>query len=708
MSSDIDQYASLIRLEEPYDRPTPGSSVERREATRRILSHLLSESGYQQKALNHLICIRSADRPLPDSVLSDIDLINVSEWKGKGDSVDPNTIPCLRALLEETDVDDTEPTASHSPDDDDWTDVISIWRGDISIISTDAIVNAANSELLGCFQPDHVCIDNIIHRSAGPRLRQDCSTIMKLQGHAESSGGAKITRAYNLPSSFVFHTVGPIIERGRKPNEEEKKSLSDCYKSILDVAKRVKNIKSITFCGISTGLYGFPSEEAAPIAIQTVRRWLQENRGQHHIDHIIFDTFLERDEEIYRQVVEGMIGKNLKWVQPPTRTHSQLERAAEWVKGADSILIAAGAGLSASAGLDYTSHELFRELFPAMWERGHRCMYEFIGYTQWEPALQWGYLFSQIHKARFNWPKSSVYQNLLRLTRDKEEKKNGERKRSWVITSNADGMFHQNGFDISSVYTPQGDYSRLQCLKRCREDAVWETEPVMNAALPFIHNETQMITDSSKLPTCPFCGTNQVLMNVRGGNWYIEGHFEEKKRRYERWLRETVRECEEKGETLVIVEIGCGFNTPSVIRWPVQRLVENSRNVRLIRINREHSEVAEELEESGRAMSLPVDANEAIDASGSETKRTLESTETGKQMKRSSSISQKAIKMFQKSRSKTVGCTEVTPVARKMILTVRQLAIEDEFMRHDTTSDEEDSKYIEETTTDFEPAAQLG
>lgn len=176
---------------------------------------------------------------------------------------------------------------------------IILWRGDISLLRVDAIVNAANSQMLGCFRPFHKCIDNVIHTFAGPRLRDDCNIFMQKQGFEEPTGTAKITRAYNLPSSFVIHTVGPIYDPSR--SEICKKLLISCYKSCLEVASQVESIRSIAFCCISTGVFMFPKEEAAQIAVQTVDQWLTEHPER--FDQIVFNVFTPDDLEIYSNLL---------------------------------------------------------------------------------------------------------------------------------------------------------------------------------------------------------------------------------------------------------------------------------------------------------------------------------------------------------------------------------------------------------------------
>ena len=168
-----------------------------------------------------------------------------------------------------------------------------VWRGDITRLAVDAIVNAANAELLGCFRPGHACIDNAIHSAAGPRLREDCARIMEIQGHPETSGTAKITRAYHLPSRFVLHTVGPIVAGGRVGPDDER-TLVACYGSCLELAAATPSIRSFAFCAISTGVFGYPKDRAADVAVRTVSRWLRERPKT--FDLVVFCVFSEADE----------------------------------------------------------------------------------------------------------------------------------------------------------------------------------------------------------------------------------------------------------------------------------------------------------------------------------------------------------------------------------------------------------------------------
>ena len=176
-----------------------------------------------------------------------------------------------------------------------------IWQGDITRLNADAIVNAANAALLGCFIPCHRCIDNAIHSAAGVQLRDICFQMMQKQGHEEAVGSAKITKGYNLPAKYVIHTVGPVIYD--EVTAEDKLLLASCYASCLQVAAE-KKLKSIAFCCISTGEFHFPPDLAAEIAVDTVQTYLKQNPDT-SLEKIIFNVFKNSDREIYEEILKG-------------------------------------------------------------------------------------------------------------------------------------------------------------------------------------------------------------------------------------------------------------------------------------------------------------------------------------------------------------------------------------------------------------------
>ena len=177
-----------------------------------------------------------------------------------------------------------------------------LWCGDITTLAVDAIVNAANDGMTGCWAPLHYCIDNAIHTFAGIQLRLECARLMREQGHPEPTGRAKVTPAYNLPSRHVIHTVGPIAN-GR-PTQEHRALLASSYRACLDAAAQADD-SSVAFCCISTGVFGFPSEQAAPLAVEAVRTWLaKRDAAGLPAPTVVFNVYKESDEILYRDLLQ--------------------------------------------------------------------------------------------------------------------------------------------------------------------------------------------------------------------------------------------------------------------------------------------------------------------------------------------------------------------------------------------------------------------
>lgn len=190
-----------------------------------------------------------------------------------------------------TDIADLQPVTSDQR--------LYIWQGDITTLKCDAIVNACNSQMLGCFSPMHACIDNFIHTYAGIELRLAMYQIMIKQGHEEATGQAKITPGYNLPASYILHTVGPIIQWN--VTKEDEALLASCYKECLKLAADT-GVESIAFCCLSTGVFHFPQQRAAEIAVETVKDYLDiDNR----IKKVIFNVFKDEDLEIYNKLLRA-------------------------------------------------------------------------------------------------------------------------------------------------------------------------------------------------------------------------------------------------------------------------------------------------------------------------------------------------------------------------------------------------------------------
>ncbi len=222
--------------------------------------------------------------PLPTRAARALDALLAGERLAR-DTTDAASLPTVR---------DTLPHATYRA-----ADRTVLWQGDLTTLGADAVVNAANSALLGCFRPMHPCIDNALHAAAGPRLRDDCHAIMSLQGHPEPTGTAKITRGYHLPARYVLHTVGPIVDGTVLPQHQQ--ALAASYRACLDLAAEVGGIRGVAFCGISTGVFGYPKTPAARIALDSVAEWLDLHPGR--LDRVIFNVYADDDLAAYVQAL---------------------------------------------------------------------------------------------------------------------------------------------------------------------------------------------------------------------------------------------------------------------------------------------------------------------------------------------------------------------------------------------------------------------
>ena len=242
--------------------------------------------GDRKRILRSLMNIRMP-KSIPSNILDIQDDYLQEEAREKG-IVSLDEIPTIREA---------------SQSNNEYADKISIWQGDITRLEVDAIVNAANSQMLGCFVPCHKCIDNAIHSAAGVELREACNQYIrkmstKNRRYEEPTGSSMITSAYNLPCKYVIHTVGPIVENAL--TDDLRKTLQSCYESCLRIALE-NGVRSIAFCCISTGEFHFSNDEAAKIAVETVSTFLKENASR--IDRVIFNVFKNLDKEIYKQIL---------------------------------------------------------------------------------------------------------------------------------------------------------------------------------------------------------------------------------------------------------------------------------------------------------------------------------------------------------------------------------------------------------------------
>lgn len=266
---------------------------------KRLLKERLSNGGFMPSELLRLMPPRGAEESASaqDLWLAFRALVNVREpWPADADLLAAQD-ELLQGLITEVGIASIE-DATPSPLDP----RLRLWRGDITTLAADAIVNAANDGMTGCWAPLHYCIDNAIHTFAGIQLRLECARLMQEQGHPEPTGQAKVTPAYNLSSRHVIHTVGPIANGN--PTQQHRFQLASSYRSCLDAAAH-EGDASIAFCCISTGVFGFPPDEAAPIAVETVRDWLAKRAAAGEpAPTVVFNVYQESDENLYRKLLK--------------------------------------------------------------------------------------------------------------------------------------------------------------------------------------------------------------------------------------------------------------------------------------------------------------------------------------------------------------------------------------------------------------------
>ncbi|KAF6798192.1 appr-1-p processing enzyme family protein [Colletotrichum sojae] len=566
------------------------------------------------RLLQQLLCVRQPIPPLPESISDSIDSLLRQQASHR--------VLTLAGSIQPT---RTIKRSSSSPRDVG----LALWQGDITTLSgITAITNAANGQGLGCFQPSHRCIDNVIHSWAGPRLRDECYRVMESRGSEIEPGEAIVTKGYCLPAAHVVHTVGPQLQCGAKPTAAQTAHLAQCYRSVLSAVETLPAApdgkKIVAFCGISTGLFAFPVRDAAGVAVETVAEWLEQHPDT-SITDVVFNTFTDEDHAIYKEILASPPREEPVRRSPssPSANHPRstsssppivkcdsLERAREWLRTTDAVVVSAGAGLSASDGLDYNSTALFAKHFPGFLKYGLRTLYSVFGYSGWpNEQVRWGYYFTHLNMVT-NWPKSPMYERLISWLAGFDD-------RAHVRTSNADGLFLANGLPAERLSTPQGSYAVLQCLNNCRPDATVPSAPLVADAQASLDRETQALTDPGKVPLCRFCG-GKMNICVRAGHWFNEAPFRDGEARWKRFRRDVVQqqqagEGEELGTT-VILELGVGMSTPGVLRWPNEDLVmRGGGRVRLVRVGMgPETAVPWDQEEAGLATSIDGDISTVV------------------------------------------------------------------------------------------------
>jgi O-acetyl-ADP-ribose deacetylase (regulator of RNase III)/NAD-dependent SIR2 family protein deacetylase len=465
---------------------------------------------------------------------------------------------------------------------------ISLWKGDITALkgNTLAIVNAANDQGLGCFQAGHKCIDNVIHRQAGPRLRMECQKVMKDRGRPLAAGTTPIvTFGYCLPSSHVIHVTGPQVTKGNDPTHSDREKLWQAYQLALESASRTQGVRTIAIPCISTGIFGFPQEEAARIALASVNSWLHMHPSA--LETVIFNVFTDRDLSLYEKYMHITFETPTTSVFPvpvDSMRKRTIDLAKQWIDDADAVLICAGAGMSVKDGeMVYTNSDDFAQHYPWFTKWGYKTAYECMGLMgdkSVPSTAKWAFQVKHMDNMRWTFAPSEGYEQLLRLVGNKDY---------FVLTSNVDACFERSGFDRKRIYTPQGEWTWLQCKNACQPDSVWDSRPYLDSLLPSLSENG--FVPQELIPKCPRCGSD-MFGNVRGGDWFLHRKYEEQNDALQKWMERKV----DDGSKVVIIEVGAGFNTPTVTRLPVESFArELGGRATFVRINPTEAAVPEDL-----------------------------------------------------------------------------------------------------------------
>ncbi|BGP48153.1 hypothetical protein JCM10450v2_004025 [Rhodotorula kratochvilovae] len=633
----LDDYRHLLDLELTNAIPEPLAPNEVIDAQLAVLKHLVAElpphpslphpddlhaypSSHRDHLLPSLLTIRDPQElpPLPADILAQADALAQLRNNRNPDPYVPIAgIPALPAAL--------FPSANPYSLPPSFPR-IHFTRGDYTRLDarslagssgTLALVNPANTRMLGCFKPSHPCADNVIHAAAGPSLRADCARVMRARGwrDVETAEAVIVTRGGALRAQYVLHVAGPqLARRGVSPTEEQERQLETVYRRCLDLAEELGTISTIAFPCISTGLFFFPGDLAARIALRTVSSWLDAHpAASSSVKSVIFVLFSQTDTDNYLTALPAVF-PSLPCAPAPLPVALSLpERVKTWIRDADSVIIHAGAGLSADAvneeiglPLDYTSKALFARLYPGLVERTPlRCLYDTIGHEWDDPLVKWAFLL--LHPLTVTrWATPAPPRVYASLRRYASSRPGGLA----VLTSNADNLFRSSGFPREAVHTPQGGYTHFQCLSSsCAathppEARVWPSLPSCEAALRAGALDPASMRIPPRLaaeviPRCPACGGTEVFWHVRGGDWFVDppapaaAHAARVKALLER--------ARERGGHVLLLELGAGFNTPAVVRWPGEELLKREGAdgaLKMVRVNANaaHAQVGWEVE----------------------------------------------------------------------------------------------------------------
>jgi NAD-dependent SIR2 family protein deacetylase len=273
---------------------------------------------------------------------------------------------------------------------------------------------------------------------------------------------------------------------------------------------------------------------------------------------------------------------------------SVVEKAARLLHQAEFILVCAGAGLSADAGVDFGESKNFLKRYPYLREIGVYSAAHSIGFQWPTKSMEWAFYARHVEEVLLTPPANpNPYLQLDGITRHANR---------WVLTSNADDLFTRMGFDAERIWTRQGTYAHVQCLRPC-SDQVWETKPIVERLLSQVDDRTGELADPAARPICPRCG-GEMMLNVRGGSWFVEAPYHSQEERFQSWLRGI------GSKRLVVIDVGSGFNTPTVVRWAAEAIVSRLPNAHLIRINLHHPDCYLPLD--GRYISIQARGADAI------------------------------------------------------------------------------------------------
>jgi NAD-dependent SIR2 family protein deacetylase len=255
-----------------------------------------------------------------------------------------------------------------------------------------------------------------------------------------------------------------------------------------------------------------------------------------------------------------------------------IHHVSDLLDNAEAVLIGAGAGLTAAAGFNYMDEKKFAEVFSGWVKKGFKKQYELMGYPYLSQKEQWGYYKTHLTYVYFDQQWNELYQQLYNLIKDKNH---------FVMTSNVDGLFYKNGIDRQRFYSPQGDYSKIQCTKPCTQE-VYDIKPFLDAMDDYFDHDEQVLTDDVAVPKCPGCG-GPMFIHARVDGSFIDSVHEREREHLMSWLQSV------ETNRVFLLDLGSGFNTPIIVRIPMEQIAHAIKNATLVRVNLDHAEIPQHL-----------------------------------------------------------------------------------------------------------------